>query len=584
MSRNSQSTSNVLGHRHVLQIAVLGILVLALMLFATACGGDDEATAEATATPVETESQPTIQPTSPPPATAAPTATPASSGAGTASATTAPRQPAVTPEDSGPAPTATTAPAPSGGWLRVAAQGGVTDAFNPFFANSLADYIGLWNVYDSLAWLVGAEVEMGLAESVTPNEDGSQWTIVLKEARFHDGSPVRPQDVAYSLTTFADPGQAPFMAQFFFNIDTANISFPDDRTLVVPLHTPQGDFLDRTLATMSLVVPEGSTGGPGAIGSGPFKLEAYESGKSIRMVRNEDYWDGPPPLLDGLEVLVINDANARLNALKGGEVEFSFQITPAAARAEADNPDIVVLPAGVANSTVHSFAANTTIPPFDNPDVVRALKLAVDREALVNTVLLGFGEVGNDIVGKGLPGYNDSLPQVQRDVAEARRLFEAAGVTELTILTGEVTPGATAAAELLAQHLAEAGITLTLEEIPADQYYADFMLLLTTPLQTAWWTNRPAASHAAMMTGSQGGFNLTGIAGEEYDAMLGALTAEVDTERRFELAGQVQEYLYENDGHIVWAFQEDLNAAVPGLSGPIYSQSAARFHRASLSE
>ena len=109
---------------------------------------------------------------------------------------------------------------------------------------------------------------------------------------------------------------------------------------------------------------------------------------------------------------------------------------------------------------------------------------------------------------------------------------------------------------------------------------ADFMMLLTTPLQTAWWTNRPAAAHAAMMTGSNGGFNLTGIAGEEYDSMLGALIAEVDAERRLELASEVQEYLYENDGQVVWAFQEDLNAAVPGLSGVIYSQSAARFHRA----
>ena len=58
----------------------------------------------------------------------------------------------------------------------------------------------------------------------------------------------------------------------------------------MPLHFPQGDFLDRNLAAISIVVPEGSTGGPEAIGSGPFKLEAYEPGKSIRLVRNEDYW------------------------------------------------------------------------------------------------------------------------------------------------------------------------------------------------------------------------------------------------------------------------------------------------------
>lgn len=471
-----------------------------------------------------------------------------------------------------------------GGWLRVGAPSEVVDTFNPFFAQGLADWIGLWGVYDTLAWLVGAEVELGLAESVTPNEDGSEWTIVLKQAAFHDGSPVRPQDVAYSFTTMADPQAAPFFAPFFANIDLANISFPDERTLVVPLHTPQGDFLDRTLSAISLVVPEGSVGGPGAIGSGPFKLEAYEAGKSIRLVRNDAYWDGPPPLLDGIEVIVINDANARLNALKGGEIHFASGITPAAARAEADNPDIVLLPAGVANSVAHAFAANRTIPPFDNPDVVRALKLAVDRQALIDTVLLGFGEIGNDVVGKGLPGYNESLPQIERDVEQARRLFAAAGVSELTILTGEVYPGTTAAAELLVQHLADAGVTLVVDELPGDQYYSDFMRLMTSPLSSIIWTNRPAASQAAMVTGPQGGFNLTAMVGGEYDALLGRMIAAVDPERRARLAQEVQAYLYQHDGMVVWAFQEDLNAAVPGLAGVIYSQSAPRFHRASLTQ
>lgn len=540
----------------------LGVLVLVIALLAAACGSDEPTEATVPQAPAPA---PAAQP--------APTVAPAPVA-----------QPAA------PQPAATAAPATmaeqmsSGGWLRIGALGAATDTFNPFFTQSLAEYIGLWAMYDSLAWLVGAEVEFGLAESVTPNEDGSEWTIVLKEANFHDGSPVRPQDVAYSLSTFANPEQAPFMAQFFANIDTANIGIPDDRTLVVPLHSPQGDFLDRSLATMSLVIPEGSIGGADAIGSGPFKLEAYESGKSIRLVRNDDYWDGTPPLLDGIEVVVINEANARLNALKGGEIDFAAGVTPAAASAEANNPDIMILPAGVANSSVHSFALNITLPPFDDPDVVRAFKLAVDRQALINTALFGFAEIGNDVVGKGLPGYYDSLPQVERDVEEARHLLEHAGVTELTMRTGEVIPGTMAAAELLVQQLAEVGVTLTLQETPADQYYSDFMALMSTPLQSAYWTNRPAASHAAMMTGSMGGFNLTGIANEEYDGLLAAMIAEVDTDRRFELGNDVQKYLYENDGMIVWAFQEDLNAAVPGLTGVIYSQSAPRFHLASLEQ
>ena len=550
-------------------IAIVPLLI-ALLLLMTACGDDEPSSSETSVRPPAP--QPTATSVPPTPTTAPAAPTPAPSPAAPAPTPTA--EPTAAPEQ----------PASSGGWLRIAASGSSRDTLSPFFAQSLAEWIAFWGIYDTLAWLVGSEIELGLAESVTPNEDGSEWTIVLKEATFHDGSRVRPEDVAYSLASFADPQMAPFMAPFFANIDTANFAIPDERTLVVPLHSPQGDFVSRTLAVVSIVVPEGSVGGPDAIGSGPFKMEAAEPGKSIRLLRNDDYWDGPPPILDGIEIIVINDANARINALKGGEIEFAAAITPAAAKVEADNPDIELLPAGPSNTVIHSFSANITIPPFDNPDVVRALKLAVDRQAMIDTVLFGYGEVGNDLVGRGLVGYNESIPQVERDIDEARRIFETAGVTELTMLTSEVVPGATAAAEVLAQQLAEAGVKLTLEEVPADQFYVDFMALLQTPLQSSYWDNRPAATHAAMVTGSFGTFNLTGIAGEEYDGLLARLTTEIDPERRHSLAQEVQEYLHEHDGLVVWAYQEGLNASVPGLTGVIYSQSAPRFHRASLEE
>ncbi len=486
----------------------------------------------------------------------------------------------------GPTATSTAAateapPAASGGRVRIAAGGSATEVFNPFNNSGSAGFGGFYHVYDSLAWLAGSEVRLGVAESIEPNEDGSEWTIVLKEAIFHDGTPLTSADVAYTLRTVADPEQAPTLAGGFSVMDVANIATPDDRTVVVPLTTPRGDFLDAELAIWSIVVPDGSLGGEGAIGTGPFKLDAFEAGSSTRMVRNDDYWD-TPALLDELEIVVINDPTARLNALKGGEAEFAWEITPAAAKAEEGNEDIVINRGGAPNSRALGFAANTLVPPFDNPDAVRALKLAVDRQAFVNTVLLGFGEIGNDLVGKGLPGYADGIPQTERNVEEAAALFASAGITELTMLTGEVTAGAVAASELLVQQLAEAGVTLTLDELPADQYYADFGRLFSTPLQTAWFINRPADVHLTSFTGSNSGFNITGLAGEEYDGLLASAQTAVDRDERLGFVQQAQQYAFDNDGLVVWGYQEDLNASVPGLNGITYTQSVPRFHSASL--
>ncbi|MEM9563307.1 MAG: ABC transporter substrate-binding protein [Actinomycetota bacterium] len=473
-------------------------------------------------------------------------------------------------------------PATSGGGrLRIAVAGTADDTNNPFMSSSNAGFAALYHLYDSLAFLAGSEVELGLAESIEPNEDGSEWTIVLKDATFHDGSPVTSADVAYTLRTVADPAQAPTLAQGFGIMDLDNIATPDDKTVVVPLTAPRGDFLDAELAIWSAIVPDGSLGGADAVGSGPFKLEAFEAGQSTRMVRNDDYWDSLASL-DELELVIINDATARLNALKGGEVDFVWEITPTAAVAEQGNDDIVIHRGGTANSRALGFAANTTLPPFDNPDAVRALKLVVDRQAFVDTVLLGFGEVGNDLVGKGLPGFADDIQQVERNVDEARELFASAGITELTMLTGETTAGMVAAAELLVQQLAEVGVTLTLEELPADQYYTDFERLLSTPLQSAWYINRPADVHLTTFSGSAAFFNLTALRGDEYDGLLATAQAAVDRDERLAAVRQAQEYAFANDGMVIWGYQEDVNASIPGLSGFTLSQSVPRFHEAVL--
>ncbi len=555
-----------LSRRRLLKLAAGSMFVLAAAPVLIGCDADDDdPSPPPTGTP---------QPSS---GAATPTATATAEAAATAAATAAPTVAATA------TPTATAqAPAPaSGGRVRVAAGGSATATFNPFNAAGSADYAGFYHVFDSLAQLSGSEVRLGVAESIEPNVDGTEWTIVLRDATFHDGRPLTSADVAYTLRSLADPEVAPRLAGGFSMIDAANISTPDARTVAVPLTVPRGDFLDAELSITSIVLPEGSIGGPGAIGTGPFRLEAFEAGSSIRMVRNADYWDAPA-LLDELEVVVVNDPTARLNALKGGEIEFAWGLTPAAARAEEGNEAIALHRGGAANSRAMGFAANITLPPFDNPDAVRALKLAVDRQAFVDTVLLGFGELGNDLVGKGLPGYADVIPQTERDVQQARALFESAGVTELTMLTGETTAGTVAAAELLVQQLAEAGVTLTLDELPADQYYSDFARLFSTPLQSCWWVNRPADVHLTSFTGSKAGFNLTGIGNEEYDGLLASAQATVDRDERLAIVEQLQQYSFDHDGMVIWGYREDLNASVPGLTGVSFTQSAPLFHRASL--
>ena len=135
MSQLSPRNLSELTVKLPLQIAILGVLVLALALFLAACGGDDEpATVEPTPVPAEATSPPPA-PTEPP--AAPPTSAPTEATTGAASGTriaTRPATPAATPAGAGATESPTEEPETGGGWLRVGAQGSVTDTFNPFFA------------------------------------------------------------------------------------------------------------------------------------------------------------------------------------------------------------------------------------------------------------------------------------------------------------------------------------------------------------------------------------------------------------------------------------------------------------------
>lgn len=483
-----------------------------------------------------------------------------------------------------PIPVAAAGPPQRGGRLRVAALGAPTDSLSPLTVLGFADYAAFYGLYDSLAVLVGDRVQLSLAESAEPNADATSWTVRLRpDVRFHDGRPVGAADVAYSLRTFGDPTRSPNYAQYLADVDLANIRTLDERTVELPMRRPRGDLVDSTLGLISFVFPAGTTDADWVrgIGSGPFRLAAYEAGASTRMVRNDEYWDGAP-LLDEVEIVAITDGTARLNAVKSGEIDYAVGVPSSAAATEAANPAVSVRRGGPANSNALMFTMNLTQPPFDDPQVRRAMRLLVDRQALVDTVLFGQGIVGNDVAGLGLPGYDASLPARTRDVEQARSLLAAAGVTDVTLRAADLTPGLVDAARLFAEQAREAGLTVQVEQAAADTYFSDFATLLSTPVQAFYFINRPIAAHIGSFTGSASQFNLTGAAGDDYDAALADAQGTVDAAARAEKFVALQRGLYDDGGEIVWGFAEQLDVTLPQVRGVELVQSVPLLGKASV--
>ncbi|WP_406207814.1 ABC transporter substrate-binding protein [Kitasatospora sp. NBC_01560] len=442
--------------------------------------------------------------------------------------------------------------------------------------NGLSSMV-MYHLYDSLMLLAGDKYVYGLAETVTPNADGSRWTVTLRTgAKFHDGRPVTAKDAVFSLRTV---GTAPASrSSVFVDVDLPNLKVVDDRSFEVPLKRPRGDFREAVLVAFSPVFPDGTTDFSKGIGSGPYKLEGVDD-QNVRLVVNDDYW-GPKPSVKRLELIRIADAAARLNAVKSGEVDYAVGISAVGAATEKANKALTVVRAGAASANALSFSMNQTLAPFDNPKVRQALRLAVDRKQLVDTALLGNGSVANDVVGQGMPGYAD-LPERKRDVAQAKKLLQEAGITELTLRTGDVVPGMLDASKLFQQQLAEVGVTLKLQTVPADAYYADLKTLTQNPFQAFYYANRPPALHLAATTTQAAFFNVTG-AGAAHWKRLGDAQLITDDAKRAKAFDEIQHDFYDNGGDIIWAFQDQLDATRVPLNGigrvgalPIFSAAAA---------
>src|SRR5207244_4603351 len=135
------------------------------------------------------------------------------------------------------------------------------------------------------------------------------------------------------------------------------------------------------------------------IGTGPFKFVSYKPNESIRLARNPDYWKSGRPYLDGIEWTIIPNRSTALLAFVAGQLDmtFPYEVTvPLLKDIRSQAPDAIceLRPRGVASTLI----VNREAPPFDNPDLRRAMALTVDRKAFIDVLSEGKADVGGALL------------------------------------------------------------------------------------------------------------------------------------------------------------------------------------------
>jgi peptide/nickel transport system substrate-binding protein len=470
-----------------------------------------------------------------------------------------------------PTPTAVAAEgAKKGGRLRIAHSiAGPNETNDPAKMSFYSDASRAFSIFNRVvAMSPELKPEPELAESWEPNQTGDEWVFKLRKGvQFHDGSDFTANDVIYTVRRLMDPATASPAAAFFADIDLQQLRADDPYTLRIKLLRPNADLPIVFADYHAQIMKDGTTSFDTQIGTGAFKFKTLTPGERYLVERNPNYWKSGLPYLDEIEGIDVTDPVARMNALQTGEVDLIESVDLAAVDQLKSKSGIEVL-------ATHS-GFHITLPmlvdqaPYTDNNVRTAMKLVVDRKKWVDTVLKGYGVVGNDTsVWPGDPFYADDIPIREYDPEQAKSLLKKAGMDSLTVElhTSEAFSGMLEAALVYKEMAAAGGIDVTVKRDPVDSYYD--AIWMKVPFCVAGWNTRPSAD-VMLSTAyrSDAAWNESHWKRPEFDKLLLEARGTVDFARRKEIYREMQRMIRDDGGVIIPAFSDLLDAGATRVKG-----------------
>jgi peptide/nickel transport system substrate-binding protein len=432
-------------------------------------------------------------------------------------------------------------------------------------------------VYSVYNGLVDADsnfqVQPELAESWESNADATEWTFHLRHGvMFHDGHELTSADVVYTFKRLIDPTAGSEAAPILSFLSPEGIIAVDTYTVKFVTAAPVVNLPLLITGKNELIIPDGATPetlGLNGVGTGPWIPVDFQPDQvPHRFVRNPNYWEPGLPKADCLEFYYIPEPTARSAAILAGEVDVVWAVDFSTLPSLQNNPNVVLNESGASTSIV--LAIEIDQPPFDDNRVRQALKMVIDRPAMVQTALLGFGEVGDDnTVPPSWPdAWRHEVPA--RDVEGAKQLLAEAGYgpsnpLKIDLYSADYYVGALGVAQLFEQQAKDAGIEVNLITSPAGNYWDN--VWMKQPFFGSAWTIRPAAMSLPLVFRSNSVENETHWFNPEFDALLDQANTTADAAARTKLLQQAAQMLTEEGGEITPVFTHLVSAVSSKCTG-----------------
>ena len=319
------------------------------------------------------------------------------------------------------------------------------------------DYTYMTLVYDT-AFGYGDDLKVApsIITSWTPNEDSTVWTLKIRDdATFNDGTPVTAEDVAFSFAVVADNDMPTYKNYLPFNptfevIDATTVEWQSEEPTYAPIVPAYIPIIPQHVWE-PLVVPGDADATRKAfkeypneqpVGSGPFTLTEYNQKQLLRFEVRDDYWDGQPKSVQEVDIRIYSNQEAMTSALKAGEIDFAYGLTPDLwdSPTVQNDPNITphALDGGCWSNIAWNFGGQSpeasADPIINDKQFRQAMSMAINRQEIVSKVYSDRFEVGYSILMPGKNGawYHEIPPELRYDYdpEAAKAMLDDIGVVD----------------------------------------------------------------------------------------------------------------------------------------------------------
>ncbi|AGT10598.1 ABC transporter substrate-binding protein [Paracoccus aminophilus] len=417
-----------------------------------------------------------------------------------------------------------------------------------------------------------------LLEKWEVSDDLKTWTLHLRrDISWHSGRPLTADDVVWNLRRVCDPAIGSSMLGLFTgylveDYDTGEKNADQSPRMASRLWSENAiekvdDYTVRlNCAAPQIAVPEhlyhypmfiadpadGGVFGPGANGTGPFEMVEYTVGKGAKYKARADYW-GEGPYLDTFEFVDLGDnPGASIAAMASRQVDGLSEADAVQINSMRNFPHVAVYEVQTTQTVVARM--HPEIEQFKDKRVRQAMRLAVDRDKIIQTALLGAGTPAEDHhVAPTHPEYA-ALPKYGRDVEKARQLLAEAGYPDgfdFDMVTRPDPIWELNTAQVLAEQFKDIGVRINIKALPSAQYWEVWK---TTPFSlTAWGHRSLAIMTLSLAYRSNAAWNESNYANPELDKLLTEAEGILDPKERSKVMAKI-EAIMQDDGPIVQPF------------------------------